>query len=251
MSSWPGPYIEDAIHDCFCYGKGIPRTFFLALVDYYGKHWREQIEIHLEMYDEEEDGSWRDYRNAFWRYLPDPPPEIQDLYDENDVLVDDVELERIIEARLEKERREAMTADAQQAPKWEAIRQETLDIVNKWKTKYAEEKPSGLLATLMFVFSFLFSAVEDFVELVEVSAAVVKEDKKETVCEAFKFAYEQVNPDLPWIPEPFETKLETWILDSAMPRFIDWLVGFLNKKGIFTHEGDTAVVEPPQSELEE
>ena len=139
-----------------------------------------------------------------------------------------------------------MTAEA--APKWEAIRGEVLDIVSKWKTAYAENPPSGVLGTLIFVFQFLFSAVGDFVELVEASQAVVKEAKKETVIEAFQYAYRQVDPDLPWIPEPFETKLENWILESAMPTFIDWIVGKYNEKGVFTHGDETSEIPVPKPE---
>ena len=111
--------------------------------------------------------------------------------------------------------------------KFDAIKQETLDVVNKFK---AQAKPgwAGL-------FGFIFGATGDMVEVVEASTAVVKDAKKETVVEAIKYAYNELNPDLPWIPEPFETKIEEWILDNGVPVLIDWLVGVFNDKGIFTH----------------
>lgn len=144
-----------------------------------------------------------------------------------------------------------MMADVQQPPNWEppnweAIRSEVLELTDKWKTAYAEKNPHGLTATLIFVFTFLFSAMSDLIELVEVASGIVKTAKKETVVSAFRYAYEQVNPDLPWIPEPFETKFENWILDSVLPTFIDWLVAKFNEKSIFTHEDDTAELPGPE-----
>jgi len=129
-----------------------------------------------------------------------------------------------------------MSADVQQAPMWEPIRKEVLELTEKWKASYAAQKPDGVVGTLLFIFSFLFSAMSDLIELVEISSDIVKAAKKETVVSAIRYAYGQVNPDLPWIPEPFETKLENWILDSVIPTFINWLVDKFNEKGVFTHE---------------
>lgn len=111
--------------------------------------------------------------------------------------------------------------------KFFAIKREVLDMCEKYKA----ERPT----TVMGFFKFAFECTGDLVEIVEVSTEVVKENKKETVVEALRYAFEEVNPDLPWIPEPFETKIEQWFLDNGIPALIDWLVGILNKKGIFTH----------------
>jgi len=111
--------------------------------------------------------------------------------------------------------------------KFEAIKNEVEDMIKKWK----EQKPEGLKG----FFLFMYSIVGDLIELVEVSAEVVKTDKKETVVAAFKYAYDQINPDIPWIPEPMESMIENWLFDAALPTFIDWLVAKYNEKGIFTH----------------
>lgn len=111
--------------------------------------------------------------------------------------------------------------------KFKAITNEVEDMIKKWK----EQEPSGLTG----FFSFMYSIVGDLVELVEISTEVVKTDKKETVIAAFKYAYEQINPNIPWIPEPLESMIEKWLFDAALPVFIDWLVKTYNNKGIFKH----------------
>lgn len=117
--------------------------------------------------------------------------------------------------------------------KFNAIRKEVMDVVEKYK---AAGKPKGF----MEVFKFLFGVTGDLVEIAEVSAELVKTDKKETVIAAVQYAYTQLDPDLPWIPEPFETKIETWFLEHAVPAFIDWIVDRYNAKGIFSHgDGNT------------
>jgi hypothetical protein len=122
-------------------------------------------------------------------------------------------------------------------PKFEAIKKEVQDIIDKWNAAPAAEG-SGLVAKLSQVFSFLVSVTTDLVELVEASKVVVKTDKKETVVAAAKYAYMQVNPDIPWIPEPFETKLEEWIFDALVPWLVDFLVSKFNEKGIFMKDDE-------------
>lgn len=142
-----------------------------------------------------------------------------------------------------------MTADTASAPKWEALRNEVLGIVSAWKTAKNTENPSGIVGNLTFAFKFIYSASNDLVELVETSQAIMKADKKETVVEAIKYAYTEINPDLPWIPEPFETQLENWILDSALPPFIDWMVNMFNEKGIFSHDDAESEATDETSEI--
>lgn len=109
---------------------------------------------------------------------------------------------------------------------FDPIKKEVLDILAKYKA-------FGQPKTFPAVFGFLFSATSDMVELVEKSSALVTGGKKETVVAAVKFLYTELNPDLPWIPEPFEMSVENWLLDSAVPVFIDWIVSKYNEKGIF------------------
>jgi len=111
--------------------------------------------------------------------------------------------------------------------KFDAIKNEVEDMIKKW----AEIKPEGIKG----FFEFLYAITSDLIELVEVSTEVVKTNKKETVVAAFKYAYDQINPDIPWVPEFLETKIEAWLFDAALPTFIDWLVSKYNEKGIFKH----------------
>lgn len=139
---------------------------------------------------------------------------------------------------------------------FDEIKEGVEKLTAEWKAKYAEENPSGLVATLLFVFTFLFSAVDDIIKLVEESNTLLNapsEVKQDIAIEGFQTAYREVNPDLPWIPEPFETKLENWILDSALPAFIKWAVGKYNENGTFTHhKGVDAAAEPVEGpELDE
>ena len=48
--------------------------------------------------------------------------------------------------------------------------------------------------------------------------------KKQTVMIAVKDIYGHVNPDVPLIPEPFETWLEDFVLDKVLGVFIDHFV---------------------------
>lgn len=113
------------------------------------------------------------------------------------------------------------------ASQFDVIKKEVDDIVAAFK---ANAKPGWV-----GLFGLVIAASGDFVELVEATQGIVKSAKKETVIEAVRYAYAAVDPDLPWIPEPFETKLETWVLDNLVPTFIDWLVNKYHEKGIFKH----------------
>ena len=48
-----------------------------------------------------------------------------------------------------------------------------------------------------------------------------------------KEIYKKVNPDIPLIPEPFETLIEDIMLDRALDVFIDFIVRKYEDKGIF------------------
>lgn len=106
------------------------------------------------------------------------------------------------------------------------IKTEVLAVVKKYKQ-------AGCPNTFLGVFSFLFSSTSSFVELVETCGKIVKTAKKETVVAAVQFAYAEMNPNLPWIPEPFESKIEGWLLKDLGPAFIDWIVAKYNEKGVF------------------
>jgi hypothetical protein len=50
---------------------------------------------------------------------------------------------------------------------------------------------------------------------------------------AVKDIYKKVNPEIPWIPEPFETLLEDIMIDKALSAFVDFLVEKYKDKGFF------------------
>ena len=57
--------------------------------------------------------------------------------------------------------------------------------------------------------------------------------KKEVVMSTVKEIYKEVNPDLPWIPEPFESMIENLFLEKALDAFIDFIVAKYKETKIF------------------
>lgn len=57
--------------------------------------------------------------------------------------------------------------------------------------------------------------------------------KKEVVLSTVKDIYKKVNPDIPWIPEPFETMMEDIMMDKALSAFVDFIVDTYKDKGLF------------------
>ena len=87
--------------------------------------------------------------------------------------------------------------------------------------------------TLREITKFTFEVGTRLVEAVENVEDVPGEQKKEVVMSTVKDIYKEVNPDLPWIPEPFETMVEDLLLDRALDAFIDFMVNEYKDKGIF------------------
>lgn len=112
--------------------------------------------------------------------------------------------------------------------KFAAIEKEVMDVIDLYNEA---GRPSGFYE----IFKFLFNSASELIEIVEASSEVLKDAKKETVIEAVKFIYGKIDPDLPWIPEPFETKIEDWVINHVISSFIDWVVSKYNDKGIFSH----------------
>lgn len=81
--------------------------------------------------------------------------------------------------------------------------------------------------------SFTFEAGSKLVEVVEGVQGVSGAQKKATVMSTVKDIYKRVNPDIPWIPEPFETMLEDIIIDKVLGAFIDFIVDKYKEQGIF------------------
>ena len=81
--------------------------------------------------------------------------------------------------------------------------------------------------------SFTFEVGSRLVEVVEGVQGVSGPQKKEAVMSAVKDIYKKVNPDIPWVPEPFETMIEDTIMDKALSAFVDFIVAKYKDKGIF------------------
>ncbi len=88
--------------------------------------------------------------------------------------------------------------------------------------------------------TFAFEAGTSLIEAVENVEGLTGEEKKEVVVSSVKEIYKKVNPDIPMIPEPFETLAEDIILDKALNKFIDAVVKKYNEKGIFKNKNKTA-----------
>ena len=68
--SWPTKMLNPIIQD--------------RLVAFY-EPWREQIEYRMREYDEDESGSWRDYRGmVVWDGIPDPPESLFEGFKKED-----------------------------------------------------------------------------------------------------------------------------------------------------------------------
>jgi hypothetical protein len=81
--------------------------------------------------------------------------------------------------------------------------------------------------------SFTFEVGSKLVEVVEGVQGVTGPQKKEVVMSAVKDIYHKVNPDIPLIPEPFETMIEDIMIDKALGVFIDFIVNKYKEVGIF------------------
>ena len=83
------------------------------------------------------------------------------------------------------------------------------------------------------IIKFCFEAGTKLVEAVENVQGISGEQKKEVVISSVKEIYKKVNPDIPYIPEPFETWMEDLLLDKGLNEFVDFIVGKYKEKGIF------------------
>ena len=71
---------------------------------------------------------------------------------------------------------------------------------------------------------FLFQAGSKLSELMDSLQDVTGEQKKEVVMTVVRRVYEDKDPDIPWVPEPLETKLEEFFLDKVLGAFIEFIV---------------------------
>lgn len=71
------------------------------------------------------------------------------------------------------------------------------------------------------------------IEEVEKLQGIPGAQKKELVVSTVRDIYRKVNPDIPWIPEPFETMIVDVVLDKVLNAFVDFLVAKYKEKGFF------------------
>jgi hypothetical protein len=74
------------------------------------------------------------------------------------------------------------------------------------------------------VIRFALKAGTKLIDAVENLQDVPGETKKKAVKKAIKDIYKERDPDIPWVPEPFETWLEDFLLDKVLDSFIDLIV---------------------------
>jgi hypothetical protein len=106
--------------------------------------------------------------------------------------------------------------------------QQDIDILT---ASFAKHQEGGFQLTE--IASFTFDVGSRLVEVVEGVQGISGAQKKEVVMSAVKDIYKKVNPDIPWIPEPFETLLEDIVIDKALSAFVDFIVEKYKDKGLF------------------
>jgi hypothetical protein len=112
------------------------------------------------------------------------------------------------------------------------IKHEIKVDIDSLTASFMQHQAEGFQLTEMA--SFTFEVGSKLVEAVEGVQGVSGPQKKEVVMSAVKDIYRKVNPDIPWIPEPFESMLEDIMIDKALGAFIDFIVDNYKKAGIFS-----------------
>ena len=96
------------------------------------------------------------------------------------------------------------------------IKGEIKEDIDKLMENYMEYKEEGFRTGDTAKFAFIVGS--RLVEAIENVEGVSGEQKKEVVMSAARDIYRKVNPDIPWIPEPFETMIEAIMLERACGR---------------------------------
>lgn len=71
---------------------------------------------------------------------------------------------------------------------------------------------------------FVFRAGLDLTRAVQQVQDLTPEQRREAVIITVQDLYEEIDPDIPWVPEPFESQIESLILSHAVPAAIDELI---------------------------
>jgi hypothetical protein len=87
------------------------------------------------------------------------------------------------------------------------------------------------------ILMFIYRNVSKLVEFSEEATGRISglgSEKKQFVCETIRSIYKSVDPNIPWLIDPFESLLENFILDNVVPPFVDYIVSKVyNEHGIF------------------
>lgn len=105
----------------------------------------------------------------------------------------------------------------------DAIGEEVRIVVNAEQTVKAVAKVVECFED-GFQFSDIVTAVKTACEIAEQFTGLPGDEKEKFVVEVIGKAYREVNPNVPWIPEPFETWIENYVLDNLVPSVVKLLV---------------------------
>jgi hypothetical protein len=86
-----------------------------------------------------------------------------------------------------------------------------------------KDKSSDGKLSVTEILSFIMEALEVLLNEAKHVIGIPKEDRLEIIALALTKVYKTINIDLPYIPEPFETWIETFILDYIVPAVITWM----------------------------
>ena len=115
------------------------------------------------------------------------------------------------------------------------IKEEIKEDIDEVVVSFKDYQKDGF--NLGEIAKFVFEAGTKLMEAVESVQDITGAQKKEVVKSTIKDIYKKIDPDIPWIPEPFETMLENILLDKALDAFIDVIVAKFHEKGVFAHSG--------------
>ena len=110
------------------------------------------------------------------------------------------------------------------------IKEEIQEDVDELLKKFDKYKKDGF--KLIEIVKFSFDAGVILVEAVENVQGITGKQKKEVVVSTVQEVYKKVNPDIPLIPEPFETWMENPLLDRVLDIFIDFIIKKYKEKKI-------------------
>jgi hypothetical protein len=113
----------------------------------------------------------------------------------------------------------------------EEVKGEIPQDIDVLTADFAKHQEGGF--QLSEVASITFEVGSKLVEAVEAVQGVSGLQKKAVVMSAVRDIYKRVNPDIPWIPAPFETMVEDIMMDKALGAFVDFSVDKYKDKSLF------------------